>query len=144
MGVCGMTVVLLCRHKQSYKWSGHHMRGYRWHPIKFSLVYIEGWRDWQMSDILAMRAKPSYINTSRTKNVHRTFPLVCCMMRKTVYYPQPLQKQKSSLFFWRNILRTESNKRSKDLDALLDSCSWGDIKNRQFSADLYQKLTAAD
>ncbi len=35
-----------------------------------------------------------------------------------------------------------SYKRSKDLGALHDSCSWDDIW--QFSADLYQKLTAAD
>ncbi len=34
------------------------------------------------------------------------------------------------------------NERSKDLGALLDSCSWDDFW--QFSADLYQKLTAAD
>ncbi len=34
------------------------------------------------------------------------------------------------------------NKRSKDLGALLDRCSWGDIG--KFSADLYQKLAAAD
>ena len=33
------------------------------------------------------------------------------------------------------------NKRSKDLGALLDSCSRDDIGN--FPADLYQKLTAA-
>ncbi len=36
------------------------------------------------------------------------------------------------------------NKRSKDLGALLDSCSRDDIGNFLQSADLYQKLTAAD
>ncbi len=36
------------------------------------------------------------------------------------------------------------NKRSEDLGALLDSCSRDDIGNFLPSADLYEKLTAAD
>ncbi len=40
-------------------------------------------------------------------------------------------------------INLKKNKRSKDLGALLDSCSWDDTGNF-FSADLYQKLTAAD
>ncbi len=38
----------------------------------------------------------------------------------------------------------KKKKRSKDLGALLDSCSRDDIGNFLQSADLYQKLTAAD
>ncbi len=38
-------------------------------------------------------------------------------------------------------MHEKDNKRSKDLGALLDSCSWDDIGNFLY---LYQKLTAAD